>query len=139
MATFDDLRTYLEHDGWDEEPNLVRGRRRTRDHRRYRKVLADGRVLRTKVSHATRDEIGRSLFTHILHDQLEVTEERFWAVIAGTATLDDEPSAPSTPTVPGWLVLRLIMTAGRSESEVAAMTPDEARAAWDAYRMGEST
>lgn len=139
MATFGDLRTFLERDGWDEEPNLVRGRRRTGDHRRYRKVLADGRVLRTKVSHATRDEIGRALFTHILHDQLEVTEERFWAVFAGAATVEDEPAAPSTPTLPGWLVLRLVTTVGLSESEVAAMTPVEAQAAWDAYRMGEST
>lgn len=139
MATFGDLRTYVEHDGWDEEPSLVRGRRRSGDHRRYRKVLADGRVLRTKVSHATHDEIGRSLFSHILHDQLEIAEGRFWAVIAGTATVEDEPSAPSTPTLPGWLVLRLVTTAGRSESVVAAMTLDEAQAAWDAYRMGEST
>lgn len=138
MATFGDLRTFLKHDGWEEEPNLGRGRRRTGDHRRYRKVFPDGRVLRTKVSHATRDEIGRSLFSHILRDQLETTEERFWAVIAGTATADDRPSPPITPTLPGWLVLRLVTTAGRSESEVAAMTPDEAQAAWDSYQKGDS-
>ena len=69
MATFGDLQTYVERDGWIEEPNLARGHRRTGDHWRYRKDLPDGTTLRTKVSHSLGDEIGVALFTHILRDR----------------------------------------------------------------------
>lgn len=133
MAAFDDLREYLLRDGWIEEPNLARGRVRTGDHRRYRKELADGTMLRTKVPHGLRAEIGIALFRHILRDQLRVTEERFWAVVHGSAT-GAEPPPPGAAAIPGWLVERLLFTVGLPEDEVRAMTPDGARAAWEAHR-----
>lgn len=134
MATFGDLKTFVEHDGWTEEPNLARGRGRTSDHRRYRKDLPDGTSLRTKVSHSLRDEIGIDLFKHILRDQLRVTEDRFWDVVRGGATEVVEALPPQAATIPGWLVQRLIVTVGLGEDEVRAMTVDEARAAWEAYK-----
>lgn len=133
MATFGDLREYVLRDGWIEEPNLARGQTRTGDHRRYRKELVDGTILRTKVPHGVRDEIGIDLFRHILRAQLRVTEERFWAVLHGAAA-DAEPSPPETAAIPGWLVERLLFTVGLPEDEIRAMTPDEARAAWETYR-----
>ena len=69
VATFEDLQAYLRRDGWDEEPNLARGRLRTGDHRRFRKELADGTMLRTKLSHRLRDDIGPDLFRHIADGQ----------------------------------------------------------------------
>jgi hypothetical protein len=42
--------------------------------------------------------------------------------------------AEREPAVPGWLVERLLFTVGVPESEIRAMTADEARAAWDAYQ-----
>jgi hypothetical protein len=134
LATFGDLRTFVERDGWAEEPNLARARARTGDHWRYRKDLADGTSLRTKVSHGLRDEIGIDLFKHILRDQLHVTEERFWDVVRGRAgTVVDVPHPP-TETVPGWLVQQLLFTVGIPEDAVRAMTRAEAHAAWDDYR-----
>lgn len=134
MATFGDLRTFVERDGWAEEPNLVRGRARTGDHWRYRKDLADGTTLRTKVSHGLRDEMGIDLFKHILRDQLQVTEERFWDVVRGKAgALVDAPPV-AAEMVPGWLVQQLLLTVGLAEEAVRAMTPAEAHAAWEAYR-----
>ena len=45
MATFRDLRLFVTNDGWTEEPNLGRGRRRTGDHRRdYRAAMASIRT-----------------------------------------------------------------------------------------------
>ena len=117
MATFRDLKAYLERDGWHEEPNLVRGRARRGDHLRYRKELPDGSILRTKVSHALRDEIGPDLFRHILRDQLQVTEERFRAVLRGDAT-DPASQPPPEATIPGWLVQRLLFTVGLAETDV---------------------
>lgn len=134
MATFGDLKTFVEHDGWTEEPNLVRGRARIADHWRYRKDLPDGTVLRTKVSHSRRDEIGIDLFKHILRDQLRVTEDRFWDVVRRGATEPAEAPPPQAATIPGWLVQRLILTAGLREDEVRAMTADEAHASWEAWK-----
>lgn len=134
MATFGDLRTFVENDGWTEEPNLVRGGARTGDHRRYRKDLPDGTSLRTKVSHSLRDEIGIDLFKHILRDQLRVTEDRFRDVVRGGPTELTEAPPPRAATVPGWLVQRLILTVGLREDEVRAMTADEAHAAWEAHK-----
>jgi hypothetical protein len=133
VPTFEDLRRYLLRDGWTEEPNLARGRARTGDHRRYRRELADGTVLRTKLPHRLRDEIGRDLFQHILRDQLRVDEARFWAVVRGTSGADEGP-APDAPTIPGWLIERLIRTVGLAEEEVRGMTGDQALAAWEAHR-----
>lgn len=134
MATFRDLKTFVEHDGWTEEPNLVRGRARTSDHWRYRKDLPNGTTLRTKVSHSLRDEIGIGLFKHILRDQLQVGEDEFWDVVRRRATEATEPRPPTAATIPGWLVQRLILTVGLREDDIRAMTVEEARAAWEAYQ-----
>ena len=133
MATFGDLQKYVERNGWIEEPNLVRGHRRTGDHRRYRKDLPDGTTLRTKVSHSLSDEIGVAFFKHILRDQLRPSEDRFWEVVRGVAHVS-EPPPPQARTIPGWLVQRLLFTVGLREDEIRAMTADEAHAAWVAYQ-----
>jgi hypothetical protein len=132
-ATFEDLRTFVLRDGWIEEPNLARGRAGTGDQWRFRKESADGTIRRTKVPHCLRDEIGADLFGHILRDQLGVTEDRFWAVVRGSAT-GAEPPPAQAPALPGWLVERLLLTVGLGEDEIRAMTTDEARAAWEACR-----
>jgi len=132
VATFDDLRRYVVRDGWTEELNLARGRARTGDHRRYRKELADGTILRTKVPHAVGDEIGADLFRYILRDQLRVDEATFWAVVRGAAPAP-QPPTPEAPTIPAWLVERLLRTIGLPEEAVRAMTRDEALAAWESY------
>jgi hypothetical protein len=138
LPTFRDLKTYLERDGgWEEVPNLARGRRRVGDHWRYRKTLPDGTVLRTKVSHALGDEIGPDLFAHILRDQLRTTMEHFRDVLAGRAADEEGASADRVEPVPGWLVTRLLYTVGVPEAEVRQMTADEARARWEAYTRGE--
>lgn len=42
----------------------------------------DGRVLRTRVSHPVdRTDYGKSLWSHILRDQLEVSEAQFWECV----------------------------------------------------------
>lgn len=134
MATFGDLKAFVERDGWAEEPNLARGRARTGDHRRYRKDLPDGTTLRTKVSHSPRDEIGVDLFKHILRDQLRATEDRFWDVVQAAASRTAEAPPPGVATIPGWLVQRLILTVGLRDDQVRPMTVDEALAAWEAFK-----
>lgn len=134
MATFRELATYLERDSWVEEPSLARGRRRTGDHRRYRKELPDGSILRTRLSHALGDEIGVDLFKHILRDQLRVDEARFWAVVRGQVQPSIDPPPPRSDTIPGWLVQRLLFTAGVPEAEVRSLTAEQALERWNAFK-----
>ncbi|MGH2380289.1 MAG: hypothetical protein ACRDG7_03595 [Candidatus Limnocylindria bacterium] len=137
MPTFRDLKTYLERDGdWEEIPNLARGRRRVGDHWRFRKTLSDGSVLRTKVSHALGDEIGPDLLGHIVRDQLQTTMTHFRDVVAGRAT-KRAAARPRVEAVPGWLVTRLIHTAGIPEQEVRRMSAEEARSRWGQFIRGE--
>lgn len=68
MASWKDLRRFLENDGWV----LVRHGRDDI----YEKVLDDGRILRTRVSKGT-GEIGKGLFARILKQQLEVDKDFF--------------------------------------------------------------
>lgn len=138
MPTFRDLQTYLERDGgWEEIPNLTRGRRPVGDHRRYRKILSDGTVLRTKVSHALGDEIGQDLLGHIIRDQLRTTTDHFRDVLAGRATDEAAPAGEQAEPIPGWLITRLIYTVGIPEVEVRRMSPAEARATWERFTQGE--
>lgn len=140
MPTFRDLKTYLEREGgWEEVPVLARGRRRLGDHRRYRKTLPDGSVLRTKVSHALGDEFGPDLFSHILRAQLRTTMEHFRDVLAGRSAGEATASADRPEPIPGWLITRLLYTVGVPEADVRQMTADEARARWEAYTPGEGT
>lgn len=67
---FGDLKRYCEKNGWILVHN--------KDHWYYEKVLADGSLLRTRVSHAVNKEIPRQLWQRILKKQLRITEQEFW-------------------------------------------------------------
>jgi hypothetical protein len=134
LATFGVLRQYVINDGWTEEPNLARGRRRPGDHRHYFRDLPDGARLRTKVPHDERAEIGEDLFHRILRDQLRVNEERFWEVVRRRSTSGSKVARPKVEPIPGWLVTRLLFTVGLTETQVAHMTAEEAHATWIEYQ-----
>lgn len=124
---FSDLRRFCEIDGW-EELKGARGKRG--DHFRYRKVLPDGLILRTKASHGD-DEIGRDLWNHIWREQLALEgEDQFWEALETGKPVDRGPAgeaAPSGPSLPAWLVDSLIRRAGVPPEEVARMPEEEAR------------
>lgn len=67
---FRDLKKYCEKNGWV----IIRNT----DHWYYEKVLADGTVLQTKVSHAVHKEIPSNLWKLILKKQLKISEDEFW-------------------------------------------------------------
>jgi len=133
VPTFRDLAAYLEREGWVEEPSLARGRRRTGDHRRYRKEFPDGSILRTKVSHALGAEIGTDLFKHILRDQLHVDAARFWAVVRGQTQPAVDAPPPGSDTIPAWLVQRLLFTVGMVEAEIRGLSHEQALGRWHAF------
>lgn len=67
---FGDLKRYCDNNGWV----LIRNT----DHWYFEKVLANGNVLQTRVSHATHKEIPKFLWERILKKQLQITEKDFW-------------------------------------------------------------
>lgn len=70
MPSFRELLNYCRRTGWEQYKDGG-------DHYRFRKILPDGRVLRTKVSHSLSREIPEHLFKEILKKQLETTVEDF--------------------------------------------------------------
>ena len=67
---FRDLKKYCEKNGWVMIRNT--------DHWYYEKVLADGTLLQTKVSHEVHKEIPSKLWKLILKKQLKISEDEFW-------------------------------------------------------------
>ena len=132
MATFGDLKRFLELDGWLPVPNRSRGRARGGDHDRYEKPQPSGRPYRTKVSRRPNEQIGDDLFGRILRDQLHVDENTFREVIRGEkapAALRTAP--PVSQGVPGWVVLLLITKVGLTEDQIETMNTDGALRAWE--------
>jgi hypothetical protein len=124
---FSDIRRFCQIDGWEEKKGAS-GKRG--DHFRYRKVLEDGQILRTKASHSD-DEIGDpSLWRRIWRDQLALeSEDQFWEALESGKPVNRTRSvpAPAGPSLPGWLVDSLIRKVGMSPEEVARLTEQEAR------------
>jgi len=67
---FGDLKRYCDKNGWVMLRNT--------DHWYYEKVLIDGTVLRTKISHAISKEIPKNLWERIRQKQLQISETTFW-------------------------------------------------------------
>lgn len=111
----------------------TRGRTGTH-HIVYELGLWDGRILRTRISHpADRTTYGPSIWSHILRDQLDVTEAVFWRCVQKGAKPDrGGPEAPPG-ALPAEIVHLLISRVGLDETAVAAMTKDEAVARLTRY------
>jgi hypothetical protein len=89
--------------------------------------LADGRILRTRISHpVNRSGYGADMWAHILGDQLDVDAATFWACIRGEALPDrGDPEQPAE-ALPAEVAFLLRDRVRLSESEIAALTRDEA-------------
>lgn len=112
-------------EGWHRVRD-ARGRTGTH-HVTYELDLPDGRILRTRISHPVNcGGYGRSLWAHILRDQLQVSEEEFWACAKNGAKPDRGTPNPPPDTVPAEVVHLLITRVRLSEDEVQAMSRDEA-------------
>lgn len=88
----------------------------------------DGRTLRTRVSHPVdRSDYGPHVWRHILRDQLEVDDAVFWACVQdGVRPQRGGPDPARQDSLPAELVYLLITRVGLAETEVSAMSKDEA-------------
>jgi hypothetical protein len=119
-------------EGW----RLVRDARgRTGTHHiTYEFDLPDGRILRTRISHPVgRDTYGASIWSHMLRDQLQVSEAGFWRCVREGVKPDRGMPQPSAEALPADLVHLLITRVGLADAEVARMSKEEAVARVQRY------
>jgi hypothetical protein len=125
--SFDDLRRFCAIDGWEE---LERVRGGTGDHRRYRKILRDGTILRTKASHGGGEIRDPGLWRHIWRDQLGLAgEAQFWQALRigkAVARADAPAARPEGQSIPGWVVAGLLR-AGVREDKIRELDAAAAR------------
>lgn len=125
QPTRKDHETFCQVEEWQRVRD-ARGRTGTH-HITYELGLADGRVLRTRVSHPVdRTDYGPSLWKHILRDQLEVDEPEFWSCVQDGVKPDRGVPTPPAEALPADLVHLLLSRVGLDDAEVAGMSKDEA-------------
>jgi hypothetical protein len=130
-----DHRKFVETEGWIKK-GTSRGGAKTGDHYRYSLKLATGEVLQTRVSHGSGAINSADVVAHIMRDQLLVTEEDFYRCVEqGILPPRPAPSSPAPPpdALDGKLVRNLIRKVGMTQAQVAALTEEEAVAAWQEY------
>ena len=118
---------FCEVEGWADVSN-ARGKP-AGHHLTFELELADGRVLRTRISRpANNDTYGPSHWSHILREQLDVTADQFWDCV-DDGRLPPRPAAPGAAPaagLPADLAYQLIHTLDLSEHAVAGMAKEEA-------------
>lgn len=132
----DDHEKFCVSEQWELVVN-ARGKP-VRHHATYRLVLADSRVLRTRISRPVdRTTYSASIWNHILQDQLMVEDDEFWACVeAGVLPARGTASVPES-ALPLALVWQLTHTAGIDEAVVALMTKVQAVQAINDYWMSQ--
>jgi hypothetical protein len=78
--TWAQIERFCRIDGWHEV--------RRSDHVFFEKVLADGTVLRTHRSFASRKRMSPGRFKAVLRYQLRITEDQFWSGLSTRKPID---------------------------------------------------
>jgi hypothetical protein len=138
QPTYKELGDFCRIDGWADTSKQRPGRKgKASDHDRYEKRLADGRILKTKVSRGSGQYGDPSLWRHIWRDQLGLeSEKQFWDALRTGKPVDrgGEVETPSVaPPIPGWLHRNLVMLVGIPDSEVARLSLEEAKERWTEF------
>jgi hypothetical protein len=146
VPTKADLKRFCGIDGWSETTEATRRGGATKkrgDHFRYRKILDDGTILRTRVSHGRGpafDDPG--MWSHVWRDQLGLeSEDQFWQALRTRQPVPrghSEPTPPDAPAKELWLVEFLVHVTGIPEADVLAMDEDEAMKRYLAHVAGRA-
>ena len=97
--------------------------KRSTHHETYELELADGRILRTRISRPPdRTGYGAALWSHILRDQLHTSPEEFWQCVRW----GEPPARSAQPTpqgaIPADLAHLLKNRVGLSDEQLAEMS-----------------
>lgn len=118
---------FCEIEGWQEIPN-TKGKP-TQHHITYELALDDGSILRTRISRPANTSVyGPGLWSHILDDQLRVTEAEFWQCVK---TRKPPARTLSTrglemPALPAQLAYQLVHSLRLTNVEIAGLSVEDA-------------
>lgn len=127
--TWGDIADFLAADGWREIKSGERGGTRRR-HVFYEKLLDDGRVLQTHLSHSASKTMSPGRFSTILREDLEVSKEEFWNCV-WTGKPVERPVPVDEPALvehDAWVVAVLVGDLHMSAEQIASLSREEARA-----------
>lgn len=132
--TWGDVEEFLVADQWRRISANERGGRR-QPHIFFEKLLPDGRLLQTHISHDRTSRISAGRFSGILKDQLEISRDEFWTAIRAGEPVDrpvplDEDEAVEHEA---WVIQILAGELHMSPDEIAALSEEEAQARVHAY------
>lgn len=113
---------FVTTEGWEEAEST--------HHDTYELTLPDGRILRTRISRppSSKKTYGERMWSHILRDQLDVTEGDFWACVENGELPDrglEDREAPGE-AIPVDVATLLASRVGLSRQELRAMTAEQA-------------
>ncbi len=118
---------FCEIEGWQEGRNS-RGKP-TQHHITYELLLDDASVLRTRISRPANTEVyGKSMWSHILSDQLHVTEAEFWDCVdnKNPPRRNSAPGSSDSITLPAQLAYQLVHSLKLTNAQIASLTLEEA-------------
>ena len=127
--TWGEVEQFYEADGW----RPVQGGERTGGRQRhifYEKVLPDGRVLQSHISHAREKTMSAGRFSAILRYELEVSKDEFWDCLR-TGQPVDRPVSLDEPEVvehEAWVLAVLAGELHMPAEEIERLSKDEAQA-----------
>jgi hypothetical protein len=124
--------TREEHDDFCtiEEWILVRGARGkpVKHHRTYKLSIPDGRILRTRVSRPVDStQYARSMWIHILREQLSVMENEFWECVDDKVLPDRSIASDERPGLPYYLAVEIQRVLKLDADEAATLSEAEAK------------
>jgi len=113
---------FVVNEGWQQVPFT--------HHETYELGLADGRVLRTRISRPpNKTTYGARMWAHILRDQLDVTADEFWTCVT-YGVVPDRTSGDLVEEVddaiPVDVVNLLVSRVGLTRRDLVGMTRHEA-------------
>jgi hypothetical protein len=125
--TWGDIEAFLAADGWSRVSASTRGGSRQR-HVFYEKVLDDGRVLKTHVSHSSAKTMSPGLFGTVLSDQLEVSKSEFWDCVRLDKPVERPVPLDAKEVVEheAWVVAVLVGELHMSADQLEALSCEEA-------------
>jgi len=119
-----EIEEFLKIDGWRQLPSAGRS-----SHVFFEKVLDDGRVLQTHVSHSRDKRPSPGRFSVMLREQIEISREQFWTALTSGEAVDRPAAAEAEHPVEheAWVVAVLAGQLHMSAGEIEVLDHDAAR------------
>jgi len=121
-----DVEKFLGVDGWRQIPAAERGGHR-QAHIFFEKLLSDGRLLQTHISHDRSKKISPGRFGTILREQLEVSRADFWQAIRSGKPVARPVETEEAPVEhDAWVIAVLVGELHMSAAGIEGLSEEEA-------------